>query len=67
MLQNKPDKTLESHKIFPLVAWVLVILFAFFVYHLAQRLEVASYELESGPRSLEHTIGSDLREVDFGS
>ena len=45
MKRTGPDRTLESSKIFPYLAWGLIIGFGFFVYQLSIRLQAAAADL----------------------
>lgn len=45
MKTNGNDKTLESYKIFPIIAWVLIIGFALFVYSIAVDLKQTADQL----------------------
>lgn len=47
------NNTLESYKIFPYVAWTLVIGFALFTYSLTMRLEAELSDISSGIERLE--------------
>jgi hypothetical protein len=40
------DRSLESFKIFPYIAWVLIIGFGVFVYQITQKLEEVSAEID---------------------
>jgi hypothetical protein len=44
---NGSDRTLESFKIFPYVAWGLTALFAFFVYDITQELRDVTEQLQT--------------------
>lgn len=57
-----PERKLEAFKIFPYVAWMLVIFFALFVYKITTELTSTAAELEQTTNTLETTIqnkGSD--------
>ena len=45
MKKTGPDRTLESSKIFPYLAWGLIGGFVFFVYHITLRLQTAAADL----------------------
>lgn len=45
MKKTGHDRTLESSKIFPYLAWGLIIGFVFFVYHITLRLQAAAADL----------------------
>jgi hypothetical protein len=62
-----PDRKLEAFKIFPYVAWMLIIFFAFFVYKITTELKSTASELEQTTNSLETTVkasGNDIN-IDF--
>lgn len=45
-IYNK-DKSLESHRFFPYIAWSVVILFSVFVYKLTESVSAKKMEIES--------------------
>jgi hypothetical protein len=66
MKTNGNDKTLESYKIFPFLAWILVIGFAFFVYTIAMDLKDTADRLGAQADLLEGKSRSAAGEiVDF--
>ncbi len=50
------NHTLESYKIFPVIAWILVIGFALFTYSLVMRFEKELTDINSGIDRLELKI-----------
>ncbi len=56
MHTHGPEKKLEAFKIFPYVAWMLIIFFAFFVYKITTELKSTTAELEATSSTLETTI-----------
>ncbi len=56
MKKSSNDKTLESYKAFPIVAWVLVIGFASFVYNIALNLQDVADSLEEQADRLEQQV-----------
>jgi len=50
------NKTLESHKIFPYIAWMLIIGFTVFTYVLAMRVQADIAYLGDGVARLEQKI-----------
>lgn len=57
-----PERKLEAFRIFPYVAWMLIIFFALFVYKLTTELTSTAAGLEQTTNTLETTIqnkGSD--------
>jgi hypothetical protein len=66
MKTNGNDKTLESYKIFPTLAWLLVIGFAFFVYSIAMDLKETADRLGAQADLLEQKAKTPAGEiVDF--
>jgi uncharacterized membrane protein YukC len=62
LIYNK-DNRLESHKFFKYMAWLLVLLFAYFVYTLAMDLRAATDHIGSKTKSLEEKASSDISEI----
>ena len=44
-LKQKTDKSLESFVLFPYIAWVVTVIFAVFVYNIAQDLQQTANQL----------------------
>ncbi len=68
-MQRSTDRKLESFKIFPYIAWGLIILFIFFVYRLIVNLNETATELDGQSTSLEdkaRASAKDLKKMDFG-
>lgn len=68
MLQRPSDRKLESFKLFPYVAGVLVVGFSLFVYKLTTELDDNASNLEKQSSSLESKVNaksSDLKNLDF--
>ncbi len=68
MLRRTTDRKLESFKIFPYIAWGIIILFVFFVYKLTVNLTATAEELDQKSSTLEETVNTrsqDLRKADF--
>lgn len=63
MRPRSTDKTVESLKIFPYVAWGLVILFGFFVYRLTTTLDATASELDEKSSQLETKVQGSLEEL----
>ena len=66
MKTNGNDKTLESYKIFPFIAWGVTLGFAFFVYTIAMDLKATAQQLRVQTDALEQkaqTPAGDI--VDF--
>ena len=60
-----PERKLEAFKIFPYVAWMLVIFFALFVYRITTELKSTAAELEQTTNSLETTIQNKGNDATF--
>lgn len=58
---------LETHKLFPFIAWGLTALSVFFVYHLVSDLQEATARLQAQTDQLQQTVNADLRTIDFDS
>lgn len=68
MAVNKPERKLEGYKIFPYVAWGLIILFVFFVFKLTTTLTTTATELDEEASALEDRANAstkDLKKMDF--
>ena len=66
MKTNGNDKALESYRIFPIVAWIVVISFFIFVYSLAMKLQTVADRLESQTLQLQEKINTaPTAETDF--
>ena len=65
-IYNK-DANLESHKLFPYVAWGIVFLFSFFVYTLVTDLQAVAGELAEKNQGLKEKTSVDVADIeDFG-
>ena len=68
MKTNGNDKALEAYKIFPYVAWGLTVVFALFVYNIAQELQDVSTELQAQTQQLQVFINTPPEKIeDFGA
>ena len=56
MKLNNSDRSLESFKIFPYVAWTLVFLFALFVYNITMELKAVAENLQMQTEWLQERI-----------
>lgn len=68
MLRRISDRKLESFKIFPYIAWGLIIIFVFFVYKLTTSLNATAEELDAQSSSLENKVNAnnkDLKNLNF--
>jgi hypothetical protein len=66
MKLNNSDKSLESFKIFPYVAWTLVFLFALFVYNITMELKAVAESLQMQTEWLQEKIDApDNQFTDF--
>jgi hypothetical protein len=57
------DRTLESFKIFPFVAWALVLGFSFFIYKITTELQTAVRNLEIQTEYLQETVNTPVSEI----
>ena len=53
-----PERKLEAFKIFPYVAWMLIIFFALFVYKITTELNATAAELEETTSSLQTKLNT---------
>jgi hypothetical protein len=66
MKTNGNDKALESYKIFPIFAWILVVGFALFVYTIAMDLMDTAERLGAQADWLEENAKTPVKDiVDF--
>lgn len=56
MKTNGNDKALESYKIFPFIAWTLIIGFALFVYSMIMELKASTERLSARTELLEQHV-----------
>ena len=54
---------LESFKIFPYIAWGLVLVFAFFVYGITQDLRTVTNQVSANTSALETTLNRPIEDV----
>jgi hypothetical protein len=57
--------SLEKHKFFPIVAWLLVIGFSLFVLTIVRDLKETSASLEASAKSLEMKTKQGVHEINF--
>lgn len=57
MKTNGNDKTLESYKIFPYIAWIVTIVFAVFVYNITVELRDTVHTLQIQTQYLQEAVG----------
>ncbi len=68
MLQKNTYRKLESFKLFPYIAWGLIITFIVFVFKLTSELKDEAASLDRVSSSLEdklQTKNKDLKRIDF--
>jgi hypothetical protein len=66
MKTNGNDKALESYKIFPILAWILVVGFALFVYAIAVDIKDTTQRLGAQADWLEQNAKTPVKDiVDF--
>ncbi|MCA9357335.1 hypothetical protein H6784_02685 [Candidatus Nomurabacteria bacterium] len=65
-LALKNEKALENYRVFPFIAWGLVIIFALFVYNIARELKEVTTSLQTQADYIQHKIDAKPGElVDF--
>jgi hypothetical protein len=64
MKTNGNDKTLESYKIFPYVAWGVTFAFAFFVYQIAMDLKNTADTLQAQAVLLQQQATTPANEIE---
>lgn len=57
------DKTLESLKIFPYIAWGVTVLFAFFVYNITIELQAVTKDLQKQTIELEAKVNAPVESI----
>lgn len=62
---GKNDRTLESLKVFPYVAWALTFAFAFFVYNITLELKEVTDSLQAQTEYLQQQVNTAPEKVDF--
>lgn len=65
MQQDTGKRTLEGHKLFPYVAWVVTAGFAVFVYNITTDLQAVTKDLQEQTAALEAKIQHNDPEADF--
>lgn len=65
MKQDIGKRTLEGHKLFPYVAWVLTIGFAIFVYNITTDLQAVTKDLQAQTAELQKKVSENDPEADF--
>jgi hypothetical protein len=63
-LRPQGDKSLESIKIFPYVAWILTAGFAFFVYNITMELKDVTTKLQAQTDALEEKINTPVGSIE---
>ena len=68
MKKSHHDKSLESNKVFPYVAWGLIFLFIYFVYNIVLELKAVTDDLREQTRELQLKANTPVNEItDFES
>lgn len=68
MKTNGNDKSLETYKIFPYVAWALTIIFAIFVYGITMELKAVTEDLQKQTQWLQERVNMPVDQIkDFES
>lgn len=63
MKTNGNDKSLESYRIFPFVAWSLVIGFTMFVYNITLKLQAVTNDLKAQTTWLQEQVDTPSHEI----
>ncbi|MCA9359302.1 hypothetical protein KC926_03800 [Candidatus Kaiserbacteria bacterium] len=64
MKTNGNDKALEAYKIFPFVAWGLVIGFTYFVYGIAVELQAVATDLKIQTEYLQQQVNTPVGSIE---
>ncbi|MCD5381054.1 MAG: hypothetical protein LR008_00580 [Candidatus Pacebacteria bacterium] len=64
MKTNGNDKTLESYKVFPIIAWVTTFLFAVFVYNITSDLKEITQELQQQTTQLQEQLNRPVDQIE---
>lgn len=68
MKTNGNDKHLEAYKIFPVIAWIVTLSFATFVYNITHDLQEVVLNLQAQTQSLQEKVDAPgAAEIDFSS
>jgi len=66
MHKTTGKRSLEKYKVFPIIAWGLTLLFAFFVYNITTELQGVTSQLQTQADQLQVQIdNSDAHSADF--
>jgi len=60
-------RSLEAYKIFPYIAWGLIVGFVFFVYNIVVELQDTTAQLERQTTSLQEQVDADPGRANFDS
>lgn len=63
MTDTNNDKALEAYKIFPYVAWGLVIIFAIFVYNITSDLKQVTRDLQAQANYIQQKIDTPVDKI----
>ena len=64
MKTNGNDKSLESYKIFPYIAWTITFIFAYFVYTITTDLQMVVRELQVQTQQLQEKVNTPAHEIE---
>lgn len=64
MKTNGNDKSLESYRVFPIVAWTLTFGFALFVYNITQDLKEIALSLEEQSNHIKQNASKPVEEIE---
>jgi hypothetical protein len=59
-----PDKTLESFKLFPYIAWAITLLFSIFVYNITFELKTVAQDLQKQTQFLQEQVSTPPQDIE---
>jgi len=62
-MKENHKRALETHKIFPYVAWALTVVFAFFVYNITRELQAITHDLQKQTEELRARVNMPVEEM----
>jgi len=62
-MKHKNNRALETHKVFPYVAWGLTVVFAFFVYNITRELQAVTQDLQKQTEELRAKVDMSVHEI----
>ncbi len=58
-MKESPRQSLEGLKVFPIIAWMILFLFSYFVYTMVLELRTVTTELRTSTDRLEKVVGQE--------